>query len=55
MNASSYSPSPEDFLNAYLHERYGLEVDRPWASQEPPLTGAVAPSVPDLPVPELPE
>ncbi|MCE2837913.1 MAG: hypothetical protein LW834_13280 [Cyanobium sp. 49614_E6] len=48
-------PSPETFLNAYLAERYGLEVERPWASQELPLTGAVAPDVPGLPVPELPE
>ena len=55
MSGSHYSPSPEEFLNAFLDERYGLEVVRPWASQEPPLTGAVAPEVPGLPVPELPE
>jgi hypothetical protein len=55
MNASAYTPSPETFLNAYLAERYGLEVERPWASQELPLKGAVAPEVPGLPVPELPE
>lgn len=53
MNASPYAPTPEAFLSAYLAERYGLEVEQPWASQLPPLEGAQAPAVPGLPVPDL--
>jgi hypothetical protein len=54
MNASSYAPSATDFLNAYLSDRFGLEIERPWVEQLPPLAGAQAPEVPDLPVPDLP-
>jgi hypothetical protein len=57
MNASSYAPSATDFLNAYLSERFGLEIERPWVEQLPPLDGAQAPAVPavpDAPVPGLP-
>jgi len=49
MNASPFAPSPEAFLNAYLAERYGLEVERSWADQQPPLDGAQAPRLPEIP------
>jgi hypothetical protein len=52
MNASNYAPSPEAFLNAYLSDRYGLEIERPWAAELPPLSGANAPALPE--VPDLP-